>query len=190
MALKIPADVSAVRRKFAEAAAKRKINGGIVPDKPKDEAAKRSAGHDAAEARKKARIAEQSAAEKDLELEKLRTDIAAAQTKITELEPSAKRWNDFDHKRKERLIAKFPKEEQAKVRKFDSEALEALAEARGFAGDGGTQSGGGATATKGSKFTNMDELSALAKTDPVAYNKGVDEIAKGTIKMDKDGKVI
>jgi len=186
MALKIPADVTGVRRRLAEAAAKRKLN--IVPDKPKDDSAKRSAGHDAAEARKKARLAEQSAAEKDLELEKLRADITTAQAKITDLEPAAKRWNDFDHKRKERLIAKFPKEEQAKVRKFDSEALEALAEARGFVGDGGVPAAGGAP--KGSKFTNMDELSALAKTDPIAYNKGVDEIAKGTIKMDKDGKVI
>src|ERR1017187_1700541 len=157
MAIKIPADVSVVRKKFADASARRKreaASGGKPPIT--NDPAKRKAGQEAADAKKKMQEANRKAnellrndAEKDLRLKELEEAIATAQAKITELEAPAKRWSDFDHKRKERLIAKFPKEEQAKVRKFDSEALEALCDARGFTGEA-TAAGGGTKAV-GSK---------------------------------------
>jgi len=184
--IKIPADVSALRKKFAEAAARRKMQG-----KPKEEVkvGDRKAGQEAADARKKARLAEQTVAEKDLRIKELEDAIADREKKLAEAEPLAKRYSDLDHKRREREIAKFPKEEQAKVRKLEWDAIEMLVQARGF-----DTNGAGATGTNGKvvgpKWTNMEELSALAKTDPTAYNKGIDDVAKGVIKMDKEGRVV
>ena len=162
------------------------IGKPVVPEvkKPGD----RKAGQDAADARKKARAAEQSVAEKDLLLKDLEERLAAAERRAADAEPLADKWSKHDHRRKELLIAKFPKEEQARVRKFDADALEALAEAKGFL-SGATVANGQAKGV-GSKILSMDDANAAAKTDPAAYNKFVDDVVSGAIKIDDKGKVI
>lgn len=191
MAIKIPADVSGARRRMAEAAARRKLQIAL-PAKTDPAAPKpgdRKAGQEAADARRKAREAMQSAVEKDERIKQLEEQLAAAAKRAEDAEPGAKKWGEYDHKRTERLVAKFPKEEQARVRKLGADALELLVEARGFSDSGTTVWPTGGKPT-GSKFTSMDELTALAKSDPVAYNKGIDDITAGVIKIDSGGKVI
>lgn len=191
MAIKIPADVSGVRRRMAEAAARRKMQ--LPPKKEEPVAPKpgdRKAGQEAADARRKAREAMQSAAERDVRVKELEDQLAAALKRAEDAEPSAKNWRDYDHKRTERLVAKFPKEEQVKVRKLGADALEMLVEARGLGDAGGAASGATGGKSTGSKFTSMDELTALSKSDPAAYNKGIDDITSGVIKIDSGGKVI
>ena len=146
--MKIPKNVSGLRQKFAQARAERKRTP-IVPEKktaPDDRVKK--ARDEAIASRRKLREKETAEAEKDLRIQELEAALNEAKAKNEEYEPAAKRWNDFDHKRKERLIAKFPKEEQSRVRKFDSEAIEALAEARGFMGEGAAAGNGQAGGKK------------------------------------------
>lgn len=191
MSVKIPADVSPLRKRLAEAAARRKLELPKLPIKQDlvKPGTLRRAGQETGEERRKRREAEQLSAEKEIRVKELEEALATAQKELAEKSPAADKWQKFDHRRKELLIAKFPKEEQARVRKFDSDALEALAEARGFSGDGGTGTGGGSKPVAG-KFTTQDELIGLAKTDPAAYNKGMDDVAAGVVKFDATGKVL
>lgn len=185
--IKIPADVSQLRRKLIESAARRKVSGTVTQE-PVKKPGDRKAGQEAADARKKARAAEQSVAEKDIILQDLQEKLAAAEKRAADAEPLADKWNKHDHRRKELLIAKFPKEEQGRVRKLDADALEMLVDARGF-GEAAKPAGQIDKVT-GSKFSSVDELSALAKTDVAAYNKGMDDIVSGAVKLDQAGKVI
>ncbi len=189
MAITIPANVSPLRAKLAQAAARRKLNLPVKKEEqPIPKPGDRKAGQEAAEARRKAREALQSAAEKDVRMKELEERLAAAEKRAEDSEPLAKKWSDFDHKRKERLIAKFPKEEQGRIRKFDADAIELLAEARGFAE--GAQGKGADGKPVAGKILSLDDANAAAKSDPAAYNKWVDEVAAGTIKLDSAGKVI
>lgn len=187
--IKIPANVSSHRRALAEAIARKKA--GATKSNPASNVVRAKAGQEAADARRKARAAELSAAEKDLELQKLRDDLANAQKDLLEKTPLAKKWEDHDHKRRERLIAKFPVEERKRVGKLDADALELLAEARGFAGDGAAAGNGQAGAKATSSILSMEDADKISKTDPKAFNEWMDKVASGEIKLDsKTGAVI
>ena len=187
--IKIPANVSSHRRALAEAIARKKA--GATKSNPASNIVRAKAGQEAADARRKARAAELSAAEKDLELQKLRDDLANAQKDLLEKTPLAKKWEDHDHKRRERLIAKFPVEERKRVGKLDADALELLAEARGFAGDGAAAGSGQAGAKATSSILSMEDANKISKTDPKAFNEWMDKVASSEIKLDsKTGAVI
>lgn len=187
----IPKDVSSIRRKFAQAAVLRKrapvtSTAATTITNPEDERVKK-ARNEAIKSRQELREKMKSDAEKDTRIQELQAALDEATGKLTEYEPAAKRWNEFDHKRKERLIAKFPKEEQSKVRKFDSEAIEALAEARGFTAET-TPANGQASSKSG--LGKIGSLKDAEKADPKAYNEFMDGIKSGAIKVDADGKVL
>ena len=187
--IKIPANVSSHRRALAEAIARKKA--GATKPNPASNVVRAKAGQEAADARRKARAAELSAAEKDLELQKLRDELANAQKDLLEKTPLAKKWEDHDHKRRERLIAKFPVEERKRVGKLDADALELLAEARGFAGDGAAAGNGQAGTKATSSILSMEDADKISKTDPKAFNEWMDKVASGEIKLDsKTGAVI
>lgn len=193
MAIKIPANISPLRRKLAEAAARRKVGAPPVPkvpvaSKPADNGAARKAGQETAEARKKAREAMQSAAEKDLRVKELEEQLASAIKRAEEAEPLAEKWTKHDHVRLSRMRAKFPPEEQKRIAKLDADALELLAEARGFT-DGATQANG-QSKTAGVTFKTAKELSALAETNPDVYNKALDDVKSGKLKFDMAGNVV
>lgn len=189
MATKIPTDVSAIRKRFAQAAAKRGLAGPVVLSKQTPEPANRKAGQEAAEARKKVRLAEQNAAEKDLELEKLRTDLAAAQAKVLDLEPRATSFDKLDHRRKWEKINMFPKEEHNKISKLPFEAIEMLVQAR-FPNGGAPSGGGSGAKSTGLKWKNMEELSALAKTDLPAYKDGIAKLANKEVAVNASGVLV
>ena len=190
--IKIPANVSPIRRALAEAAARKKLGTPVVkkPENPASNVIRAKAGQEAADARKKAREAMQSAAEKDLRVKELEEKLATAQRELEEKAPLAEKWTKHDHVRRERLIAKFPTEERKKVGKLDADALEMLAEARGFMGDGAAAGNGQAGAKTGAPILSLEDANRAAKENPKAYNEWVDKVAAGTIKLNADGKVI
>jgi len=189
MAIKIPANVSPLRRKLAEAAARRKIGAPPVPKVPVvPKLGDRKAGQEAADARKKAREAMQTVAEKDIRMKELEEQLAAAMKRAEDAEPLAEKWTKHDHVRLSRMRAKFPPEEQKRIAKLDADALELLAEARGFT-DGAVQANGQTKAT-GATFKNTEELSALAKTNPEVYNKALDDVKSGKLVFNAKGEVV
>ena len=182
--MKIPKDVSALRRKFAQAIVAKKR--GAVPVKketvPTDDRVKK-AREEAIKSRQQLREKMKNDAEKDARIQELQTALDEANAKLNEFEPAAKRWNEYSHKEKEIMIAKLPKEMHRDARDMDIKHLKLLVS--NHTGEGATTTTGGAA--KGTKIASLKDAE---KAEPAAYNEFMDGIKKGTIKIDSEGLVV
>lgn len=146
------------------------------------------ANQEAADSRRKARELMQTTAQYEARIKELEDAVSESNNRLTELEPRAKRWDAYAHREKEHLVAKFPKEEQARVRKMDVDDLKFLAQRVGLSGTATqTQT---TTQQASAKIATLDDAAKLAETDPKAYNKFMDDVLAGTIKVDAGGVVV
>ncbi len=180
--MKIPKDVSGLRRKFAQAIVSRKhtvVGKPAVVDTP-DGRVKR-AREEAIKSRQQLREKLKSEAEKDARLVELQAALDEANGRVAEYEPAAKRWNEYSHKEKEIMIAKLPKEMHRDARDMDIKHLKLLVS--NYTGEGGA-------APPKLAGTKIGSLKEAEKADPKAYNEFMDGIKKGTIKVDAEGMVL
>lgn len=188
----IPKDVSGLRRKFAQALVLRK-RGTIPPSKPgtvpprkpaitMEDLRAKKAREEAIKSRHELRERSRMDAEKDVEIQELRDRLLAAEKLRDEYEPQAKRWNEYAHKEKERMIAKLPKEVQREARDMDVKHLALFV--NNYPGAAIPPTG---TVPVG---TGIKSLEDATKADTKTYNKFMDDIKTGAVKVDAKGLVI
>lgn len=191
--MKIPRDVTTIRQKLAQASVKlkRPVQQTTTAQtvQTKDPRIQK-ANQEAAENRRKAREAMQTAAERDARIQELEAAKAEYEKKLAELEPAAERWNKYAHTTKERLIQKFPKEDQAALRKMDVDHVRFMANKLGIETGASTSGGTTAAAGKPPQIGSIQDAAKVAESDPVAYNKFMDDVASGAVKVDSAGKVL
>lgn len=122
--IKIPANVGDLKKTLSNAFNKKP--GEVAPKKEESEEAKRRAGSDAAKHRTRAK--ELATQLNDVKLtveekqkiidgiaaqnEALQAELDDYKAKVEDLNPKAKKWSDFEHKERQKLIQSFPPEEQ------------------------------------------------------------------------------
>jgi hypothetical protein len=193
--MKLRKDTTDVRKAFASAAARIRLEGkpGVKPEqKPAGSSSGPSssaqrANKQAADLRRESRELATTLEELKAQNLQLQQENSALKTQLAELEPNAKRWQSTAHRKKEELILKLPKELQARARKMDVDDVELLVSVRGENGSGTNgAAGSGAGPTTGPK-----SLEEAHKLGPDIAAKFEADVRAGTVKIDdKTGIVV
>jgi predicted nucleic acid-binding Zn-ribbon protein len=168
--IKVAHDVAALKAKLAKT---------TLTEEGKVKATDRTAGHDAAEQRRKAREAAKTADEKQAlldtvqaELDEAKKEVEAAKTRISELEPAAKNWSKHESAERARLIEKLPPELRAEYKDLPTNNLRSV-----------VKLATGETTTKTeqdkSKGTGTDWMALYTGDDEAAFNKAMEADPKG-----------
>jgi hypothetical protein len=163
--IKIPADVSELKKRAAASLAKR-LAGPI-----KDPAAKARAEKEAAERVKRKELAKEleseklTASEREAKIKELQDSLDAVTRERDDLKPNADQWKKHEHVERTKILEKIPVEQRKDAKDLPLGALRTFAKA--FTSDAG---GAGGTGDKGKKPEPLSYEEAEAK-GPEAINK-------------------
>ena len=119
----------------------------------------------------------------DVELKKneeWKTLAEQNEAKLNEALPYKEKYEALHSANKEKLLSRFPEEQQEKFKDKDPEWLESLLEAQGK--NNFTETSERASVPKNQEFGGFSNTSEWAKKDPLGFTKHLEDNVKGYIK--------
>ena len=114
------------------------------------------------------------------EKEEWKTLAEQNETKLNEALPYKDKFEALYSANKEKLLSRFPEDQQEKFKDKDPEWLESLLEAQGK--NDFTETSERASVPKNQEFGGFSNTSEWAKKDPVGFTKHLEDNVKGYIK--------